>query len=208
MGWVVTEQELSGRTVRTVGHDGGTGDFYAEMTLVPDGQWGVVLLTNAGNALQDERVPQIADGVVAQLLGLPSPPTPFPQTTAVLFVLVGALVLQVVGIARFLIVLRRWQLQPPQRPHGAWMWTRRVVLPLALGLAWAALCLVILPAPQGVTVAQLRLNDVGLTLLVSGGIALAWSLIRTVVILATLRSRNTQPAAPAPDGVRERIPSA
>jgi CubicO group peptidase (beta-lactamase class C family) len=210
MGWVVTRQELSGKTVRTLGHDGGTGDFYAEMTLVPDGQWGVVLLTNGGNALQGERVPQIADGVVAQLLGLQPPPTPFPQTTAILLVLVGALVLQVVGIARFLILLRRWRLQPPQRPHGAWMWTRRVVLPLALGLTWAALCLVILPAPQGVTVAQLSLNDVGLTLLVSGGIALAWSLIRTAVILLTLRSRNTRPspAAPAPDGVRERIPSA
>jgi CubicO group peptidase (beta-lactamase class C family) len=193
MGWVITEAESSGgRMTRTVGHDGGTGDFHAEMILVPESQWGVVVLMNGENGLEIERIATIADGVVAQLLGQPPSPAPFPETKTVFFVLIAVLVLQVLAAIRSLVLLRRWKRRPAHRPRGAWAMVWRVALPLMVGLVWALLALNVLPAQQGANLALLRQNDIGLILLTSGGIALFWSLLRTALVLLVLRSPGTQ----------------
>lgn len=207
MGWVVTDAETSGGGImRTVWHDGGTGDFHAEMTLVPEGQWGVVLLMNGENGLEIERIEAVANGVVAQLMGVPPAPAPFPESKTTLFVLVAVLVLQVLGIVRSAVLLRRWRLRPAHRPRGAWALARRVALPLMLGLAWALLCLNVLPAQQGANLALLRQSDIGLILLASGGIALFWSLLRTALVLLVLRSPGTQsPLTPAQARVRQSV---
>jgi CubicO group peptidase (beta-lactamase class C family) len=204
MGWVVTEAETSGGAMmRSVWHDGGTGDFHAEMTLLPESQWGVVLLMNGENGLQTERIEAIVDGVVAQLVGLPPPEAPFPESKTTFFVLMAVLVLQVLGIVRTVVLLRRWRLRPAQRPRGAWALVRRVGLPLTFGLAWALLCLNVLPAQQGANLALLKQSDIGLILLTSGGIALLWSLLRTALILFVLRSPGTR-SQPTPALARVR----
>lgn len=207
MGWVVTEAETSGGGImRTMWHDGGTGDFHAEMKLVPEGQWGVVLLMNGENGLEIERIEAVANGVVAQLMGVPPAPAPFPESKTTLFVLVAVLVLQVLGIVRSAVLLRRWRLRPAHRPRGAWALVWRVALPLMLGLAWALLCLNVLPAQQGANLALLRQSDIGLILLASGGIALFWSLLRTALVLLVLRSPGTQSLlTPAQARVRQSV---
>jgi CubicO group peptidase (beta-lactamase class C family) len=199
MGWTSTEPGSSGglRT-RTLWHDGGTGDFYAEMILVPESQRGVVVLMNGENGLEAERLAAVADSVVAQLTGQPPLPAPFPEAKATFFVLVAVLVLQVLGAIRSLVLLRRWRLRPAHRPRGAWALLRRVALPLILGLAWALLALNVLPTQQGANLALLRQSDIGLIVLTSGGIALFWSLLRTALVLLVLRSPGTpSPLPPA-----------
>jgi CubicO group peptidase (beta-lactamase class C family) len=198
MGWVITEAEASGdRMTRTVWHDGGTGDFHAEMILIPESQWGVVLLMNGENGLEIERIERIADGVVAQLVGLAPPPAPFPESKATFFVLIAVLMLQVLAAIRSLVIVRRWRLRPARRPRGAWAMVWRVALPLMGGLAWALLALNVLPAQQGANLALLRQSDIGLILLTSGGIALLWSLLRTALVVLVLRSPGTQSPPPA-----------
>jgi hypothetical protein len=58
-------------------------------------------------------------------------------------------VLQLLGIARSVVLLRRWRAQPARRPRGLIRVTVRVVLPLLVGLAWALVCLVGLPMLGG-----------------------------------------------------------
>ncbi|HEU5101033.1 MAG TPA: hypothetical protein VFU22_18535 [Roseiflexaceae bacterium] len=88
------------------------------------------------------------------------------------------------GIARGVRTLRRWRAAPPERA----IW-REVVLPLAWHALVALLFLVALPATLlggSLSMAIFSAPDVGYTLMVVGGVALGWSLVRTAVALRLL----------------------
>jgi CubicO group peptidase (beta-lactamase class C family)/surfactin synthase thioesterase subunit len=187
MGWKIGP--TSG--VPTVWHDGSTFNYYANMTLVPAGRWGIVIMQNS-YSFPDEisgayQMKAFADGLTALVVGKqPSPP---PASTP-LFVLYGFLLLvvgiQVTGMLRSLRALRRWRLQPETRPGGK-MWP--VFLPLAWNLIWAIIVLVILPKGfgTGLSVLVTGMPDVGLTLVASGLVAIVWGLARTVMAFLALR---------------------
>ena len=74
MGWKI------GPTggVPTVWHDGSTFNYYANMTLVPAGSWGIVILQNS-YSFPDEisgayQMKTFADGVTALVVGEQPPP--------------------------------------------------------------------------------------------------------------------------------------
>lgn len=144
MGWIEGEMD----SVPIVSHNGDTGDFHATMILVPKSKWGVVVLMNGSNDLQQGSLDTPAQGVVARLVGVESPPSPGPfQDPAMIAVLVilAVGVLQVLGIVRSVVLVRRWRTVRARRPHGVVRVVLRVGPPLVLNLLWAVTLLVVLP---------------------------------------------------------------
>src|SRR3712207_1617244 len=118
------------------------------MILVPESKWGVVVLMNGSNDLRQGSLDTIANGVVARLAGVEAPPSPGPfqdpPMIAVLVILVVG-VLQVFGIVRSVVLVRRWRAQQIRRPHGVVGVGLRVGLSLVLNLIWVVTLLVVLP---------------------------------------------------------------
>jgi CubicO group peptidase (beta-lactamase class C family) len=185
MGWFVRESE----GVRTVAHAGVAPNFHADLVLVPEAGWGIVLLTNGENALQPARIHELASGVAGLLLGrrpwTGSENDVFPT---ILTYLLAALVVQVAGMAWSIRLLRRWRAQPAGRPRGVAGVGLHVVLPLALNALWALVCLVAVPGFLRWPLRALRMMvpDLGTMLALSGGVALVWGLLRTAVVLRAL----------------------
>jgi hypothetical protein len=107
----------------TVWHDGSTFNYYANMTLVPAGSWGIVILQNS-YSFPDEisgayQMKAFADGVTSLVVGEQPPP---PPASTALFVLYGSLVavvvVQATGMFRSVRDLRQWRIHPERRPHG------------------------------------------------------------------------------------------
>jgi hypothetical protein len=183
MGWVDTE--LSG--VPIVRHNGDTGNFHANMILAPGSGWGVVVLMNGSNHLELDGMNQIANGVMARLLGVEPPPEPFEQAKVLLFVFLAVAALQVVGIVRSGVLLRRWRRQPERRPRGVLRIGLHVVVPVVANLLWTVICLVVLPWFSQTPLSTMVVTDNGLVQVLSGAVALVWGVIlRPVLALLTL----------------------
>jgi hypothetical protein len=218
MGWFV--EQANGTSL--LWHQGTVPGFHADLMLAPQDRWGVVVLANGRNWLSPDDESTIARGVLGLLVGrqLTTPPVTN-ANQALFFVMLGVVVLQVLGIARSVVLLRRWRAQPTRRPRGLLRVTARVVLPLLVGLAWALVCLVGLPKLGGslreaaadtgwllVAVlddlhwadrASLLLTtpDLGWLLVASGTVSLVWGVTRAVLAVSTLRRRPVEPATPA-----------
>jgi CubicO group peptidase (beta-lactamase class C family) len=202
MGWI--DDEMDG--VPIVWHNGDTGDFQASMILVPKSKWGVVVLWNGSNDLRQGSLDTIAKGVVAQLLGVESPPPPGllenPAMVAVSVILAVG-VLQVLGIVRSVVLVRRWRAERTWRPHGVVRVGLHVVLPLVLNLLWAVTLLVVLPRFFSLPLQILMIFDFGLVVLVSGGLALVWGVVlRPVLALLALRTEVSPGDAGTPEKAR------
>jgi CubicO group peptidase (beta-lactamase class C family) len=202
MGWV--DRKIAG--VPVVWHNGDTGDSHATMILVPKGGWGVVLLMNGSSNLHLTRMDAIADGVVARLVGVEPPPPPGllqEPFLVILLVMVAVGVLQVVGIVRSVVLVRRWRRHPAQRPSGAIVGVGlRVVVPFVLNALWALVCLVVLPRVVGVPLWAVAYppTDVGLLVVLSGAVALVWGVIlRPVLAFRALRIKGTPGVAGTPE---------
>lgn len=188
MGWEV--MQING--VPAVSHNGSTTDFHARMILVPEGQWGIVLLTNGENFLQFWRIDGIAAGVMSLFLGRQPPPLEYELFLMILLIGLVAVVFQLLGIVWSVVLLRRWRAEPARRPRGVVGVALRVVLPLALNLVWALVCLVIVPSVLTFPLASLVFGDFGLVMVVSGAVALVWGILRAVLVCFVLRT----PGAP------------
>jgi len=177
MGWDVGP--VNG--IPAVSHQGETFNFHANIVLIPGSERGVVVLMNAENSPDlfiRGRMKTVADGVASLLQGQ-APPSPPSSIGIFLFyaALLGMIVLQVGGMIRSAVALRR------RRVPTGWFGPKlRTGVALALNLAWALLVLVLLPKQFGVPLLTLTqgLPDLAYTLLVSGVIALGWGVIRTV----------------------------
>jgi hypothetical protein len=159
----------------------------------------VVVLMNGNNVLSPARIDGIGRGVLGRLVGRQLTTPPVTNANQILFfVLLGVGVLQVLGIARSVVLLRRWRARPARRPRGLIRVTARVVLPLLVGLAWALVCLVGLPKLGGsLSLLLLTTPDLGWLLVASGTVSLVWGVTRAVLAVSTLRRRPVEPATPA-----------
>jgi hypothetical protein len=218
MGWYV--EQLNGTSL--LWHSGATPGVHADILLAPQDRWGVVVLMNGHNFLSPARIDGIGRGVLGRMVGRQlTTPSDTNANQTLFFVLLGVVVLQVLGIARSVVLLRRWRAQPARRPPGLLRVTAQVVLPLLVGLAWALVCLVGLPMLGGslreaaadtswllVAVlddlhwahrASLLLTtpDLGWLLVASGTVSLVWGVTRAVLAVSTLRRRPVEPATPA-----------
>jgi CubicO group peptidase (beta-lactamase class C family) len=209
MGWV--DSEIDG--VPVVWHNGDPGDFHATMILVPKSKWGVVLLMNWSNDLRTGNLDTPAYGVVARLVGVKPPPPPglAQELYFIIFlVFLAAGVLQAFGIARSVMLLRRWRTHPDLRPRGVLGIATRVVMPLVLNLLWALVALVVVPhlVESPLWTAVYQPSDVGLVVVLGGGLALIWGVVlRPVLALLALRAQGTPRDAGPPEKVRVRVPA-
>ncbi len=192
MGWFV--RETNG--VRMVTHAGVAPNFYADLVLVPEGKWGVVLLMNGMNNLQPARISGIANGVTGLLVSKELPAfvtrNDFKPTLLKVVLLVGAF--QVLGIFWSATLLRRWNAQLERRPRGWLRIALHVVPPLVLNLVWALICLAGLPRFffWPLSYLMFEIPDLGYALVLSGAVALAWGVLRPVLVVLVLRKRRAR----------------
>jgi CubicO group peptidase (beta-lactamase class C family) len=195
MGWIA--EETNG--VATVWHNGAGEGFQSHMILVPEGRWGIVVLVNGIDLLNFEHIDGIAGGVMSLLVGRPRPLVPFEVFGAIFLGLLVVGVLQVIGLVRSVVLLRRWRAEPARRPRSVVGVVGRVGLPLLLNLAWVGLLLRFFV--EGLTVEHvllLMLSDLGWMGLVSGVVALGWGILRAVLAFLVLRKGSAPKAAIAP----------
>jgi CubicO group peptidase (beta-lactamase class C family) len=203
MGWDVSQL----RGVPTLSHDGSGFGSHANVVLIPDRQWGVVVMENGENSPDEffgsRRMTGIANGVAGMLIGQ-QPPAPTSSSASlwvVYGVVLGILLIQVVGIARSVRTIRRWRTDPLRRPTGALRIGLRVGLPLLVSWSWALIVLVGVPrmidAPLSAVL--IGLPDLGYPLVASAVLAFGWGPARVIWAIRTLRT-----PAPAVTGASNR----
>lgn len=187
MGWFVGP--VNGTPA--VFHQGETFTFHSNIVLMPESHQGVVVLMNAENSLDlftQGRMGTVAVGVASLLAGQQPPSQPPNRSLFVVYAALFAVIgLQVGGMIRSAANLRRRRV-----PSGRIGPKPRAVAALILNLAWGLIVLVLLPKQLGaplLTLAQ-GLPDLAYALLVSGVVALAWGVARTVWAYFAFRRRN------------------
>ena len=154
------------------------------MYLLPESGWGFVLLMNASDAFQKRATQGIGRGVATLLLGQQPQAVARNPISQVLYIAILAFAgLEVLGIARSIRTLRRWRAAPPRRAVG-----RQILLPLAGNTLVGVLFLMVLPTVLGGSLVDTMFTapDLGYTLVLVGGLALGWGLLRTALVLRVL----------------------
>jgi hypothetical protein len=173
MGWFVGESN----GVPTVSHGGDPASFHADLVMVPEGKWGVVVLTNGQNGMNNARIDGIAAGVTSLLLGKEPPAiaSNSARPTVLMWVMI-VLAVQILGIVWSARLLRRWYRNPARRPRSWFRVAIRIVPSFLANLLWVLLAIFVVPFPAGAPLLALPMfvPDLGYPLLLSVGIALGW----------------------------------
>lgn len=174
-------------------------DTKSQVVLLPERRLGLVVLMNANRGLHaqlgDIRLPALAYNAAELLAG--QEPTTFPVSpvpTLLYAAVLVAVVLQAAGMARTVVLLRRWRGEPERRPQTRAQRGLRLWLPLLLNLGWGAVALLGVPALIGLPFefGLYIAPDLFSVLLVSGVVAIGWAIVRSVLIW---RIARTRPAA-------------
>jgi hypothetical protein len=185
MGWYV--DELAGK--KLVSHGGTLPDFGAYMALLPQQKKGVVLLFNACHHWMNIVLADLGFRVTTLLAG-EQPSSPIPFVPMIPWLLRGLLLipaLQAAGVVATLWQVRRWRLDPEPRPASGRGWGRQLLLPLIPNLLLALNLIPMLGKRRGYL--MLYKPDSSWIVLVCGTFALAWSFLRTALVLGA-RRRN------------------
>jgi CubicO group peptidase (beta-lactamase class C family) len=211
MGWDVS----AAHGLPTISHDGSGFDSHANVVLVPDRQWGVVVMENGENSPDEffgsRRMTGIANGVAGMLIGEepPTPSSPSRSLWVVYGVVLGILVIQVAGMIRSVRTIRGWRTGPSRRPTGALRIALRVGLPLFVSWTWALLVLVGLPqvirAPLPAVL--MGLPDVAYPLVASAVLAFGWGLARFIWAIRTIRTPHFEAPRPLAGATTDLIPA-
>jgi CubicO group peptidase (beta-lactamase class C family) len=183
MGWFIEE---TGQT-KIVSHPGTLPNFFAYMAILPKQKKGVVLLVNANQLMMDLAQWEFGAGVAKLLAGERSVPN---RSGAIIPRALRSLplipALQIAGVAATLRRLRRWQQDPSSHPLGGRKWGRYILLALVPDLL-VSLPLVGLLWTDTLDVMLLYMPDVSSIALVCGSFALVWMVLRSGLVLWTLR---------------------
>ena len=182
MGWF--DKDI-GQT-KTYYHGGNCPEFSAFMALVPEQKKGVVLLLNADPYGLPPVVGEVGMGVTALLAGQQPAPIQWDFIQWVMRLLPLIPLLQVASAAATLRTLRRWRKDPALRPGSGRLWRKHILLPLVPNLALASI-LVALRSTRMLGFVQLFMPDIALIARISGSFAGIWAILRTGLMLRTLR---------------------
>ena len=206
MGWEVAQ--IRGTTA--ISHDGSGFDSHANVVLLPDRGWGVVVMENGENSPDEffgsRRMTGIAYGVADLLIGQDPPATSTSWSLWVVYgVVLGILVIQVAGMVRSVRTIRGWRTDPLRRPTGALRIALRVGLPLLVSWTWVLVVLVGLPRVIRATLPAMLMGlpDLGYPLVASAVLALGWGLARAVWAIRTLRTPPTPVSTPSTDATTQ-----
>jgi CubicO group peptidase (beta-lactamase class C family) len=200
--WDWDVQSINGTQMLTKGGD--LASYKTNMALFPEEKWGFVVLINAGDRfaalLGDLRIPGIAIGLASILLG-GQPPDLASNLPLIyrLFVMFVALI-QVAGIFWSAITFIRWSRSPQSRPRGVWKLVWHICIPFILNLVWSLALLIGVPTILGgypLSFLLYATPDLGYFLVMSGGIALVWGVVRTLVAVFIVRQQSTSGRLPS-----------
>jgi CubicO group peptidase (beta-lactamase class C family) len=192
MGWFIDDR---GPT-RIVWHDGVVHDFFAYMAILPERKQGIVLLLNADSFVMVPALGEFGEGVGSLLAGGRPARSRFGVMPWLLLGLPLIPALQIVGVIATLRQLRRWQREPTSRPSGRRMWALQILLPTIPNLLVAASPIALLASPLR-RFLFLSAPDVSWLALISGSFAAIWGIVRTGLVLRTVR-RSADMSTPAP----------
>lgn len=198
MDWAVGQ--IGGTT--TLFKGGALADFKAQMLLLPERRLGLVVLMNANKqletALGDRRLVMLPYNIAELLLSQPTTAFPADPKPVLLYATLFLVVVVQVGgmLLRTVRRVQRWRRQPKQRPAGRQALLTHLGLPLLGNLGWGLLAL-LWPKLFGGSLSLIIYGapDVGYSLLVSGVVALAWGVIRTVALWWVFRATESQISA-------------
>jgi CubicO group peptidase (beta-lactamase class C family) len=198
MGWEVTQRH----GITTVSHDGSIFNAHANVVLLPDRGWGVVVMENAENSPDEffgsRRMTGIAFGITDMLTGrTPSATSTATSLWAVYGVVLAIIILQAIGVARSLRTFRRWRTMPGRTPTASIRFWLRIALPVLANWMWAFTVLVLLPRKIGAPLSALLMGlpDLAYPLIGSAVFALAWSPVRAGLAIHATR---THPSLTSP----------
>jgi CubicO group peptidase (beta-lactamase class C family) len=185
MGWFVFS--LNGLPI--LNHAGQIANYSTNMTLIPSEKWGVALLTNIYPGVTGNSIRQLYKGVINLLVNRPPPAMKNHLLTDLqVIALPILLVLQLLGIFRAFIMLRRWHTRSKPTHLGTKSWLRHIGLPLVADGAIAAGLLIGLPilfdTPLPVML-FFQPDLIGIAV-ISGTLALIGGLVRTGFSLQAL----------------------
>ncbi len=207
MGWA--NGPING--VQTIWHNGSTGNFYSDMILVPESQWGIVVLSNESGltALLSGSVENIAGGVMNMLVGQKPPPSG-PAVGTLYLIIDSILVLISALVLWSALRLSRWSEKFGRRWRQPGRWKRgfnivRVGLRLVWELVFPALLLGLPILTNYISWRGLFFNapDIVSWLLVIFALLLITAIIRAVLMVRVLQrasvDRPVVTPAPAPN---------
>jgi CubicO group peptidase (beta-lactamase class C family) len=185
MGWFATD--IGG--AKAIWHTGNVPDFSSYMVLLPEQKQGAVLLVNADHYGLPPILTGVGWGLTALLAGQQPPPMKLGSVPWVMRALPLLPLLQIAGAAATLLMLRRWRRDPALRPGPGRTWSLHILLPLVPNLSLAAIP-IYLWARGMLGFMSLFMPDISAIALISGGLAGLWAVVRTGLMLQTLRWRR------------------
>lgn len=162
MGW----WSLELNRIPVICHSGDTPDFHADVALIPEGKWGVIMLMNVSNKLMSEDIHGLITGVVSLVKGQPPIREQFDLVSRISFYfLIGMLIFEIAITVRavFLLVSR-----PPAHAPGI-AGNRsggfRLYRPLLFSLVGSGLIIIGVPKAMGLSWQLMMLNQPDFTLM-------------------------------------------
>ena len=182
MGWEVQHFQ----DVQVLAHDGAVPGYTTVMFLVPEKNMAIAMVMNTYSPMLGFRVARVPGNILRMLLG--QDPVQlneilFRQIVYVLVMLIP--LLHLLAIVMTVRRVRSWQRGAPLSTQI----TRYVVLPLIWNAAIAYVLLVTLPKAFEVDISTMILlqPDVSWVAVISGVFAIVWGLLRTGIVISTLR---------------------
>lgn len=184
MGWMVGP--ING--IPAVSHDGDLANFHADMALLPQGQWGIVVLINVNGAVPSlsGAYSSLIAGIVSILNGQQPPST---LNLGSLFLIIDTVIFLLMAGALWSLSRLLSRGRVSAKPKSL-VWVR---LRGAAEIVFPSMLLLAIPTILGLTwaVMLIYLADISLTLLVLCGLISVTGLLR---IGKTFRPRLAQPA--------------
>lgn len=189
LGWLIADVDPS----RRVFHGGDGEGFTGTIALFPEEGWGYVVLINANSYSSGPNFQQLKQAVEKVLRGQEPAEVAPTIFIAPVIGLAALLFVQLIAAARTIFLLRRWRRHPDRRPRKAWIrWGWHVGLPLLASATIAVGVLVLLPHMFEIRLQGMLLfaPDVGYLVVAIGSIAIIWGILRTILVVRSLRSRT------------------
>lgn len=178
MGWYIKEQDQA----QIIHHTGMVPDYYTYMALLPEQKRAVVMLVNVNYLTHEMSLTEIGEGVSIMLAGKQPAPIQFGAIPWAIRSLLLIPFFQMIDVITTLRRVRSWHRDPQSIPSRRQLWGLHLLLPAFLNLTLTASGVAVLTSNvRGFLL--LFMPDLSWLAMISGGFALAWTFLRTRLII-------------------------